>query len=321
MAKTARTAQDERTQMAGSEAHEKTVTGKAGTGTDGQVPVMERKAGAEPSGEDAAGKRGVHPRSIVSFVRRSTHLTPKLQKAWDSYARDFVLGIPHADPARDLSVAPDFRFDEAYVRRQWGNGNPLVVEIGTGQGENIAAAASREPDRNFLAVEVYAQGIAHTLHRIGEGNLTNLRIAEVNAPELFETAFADGLLEEVWTWFPDPWPKMKHHKRRIVQPALADAVHRCLRPRGLWRIATDIDDYALHVHEVMDDRPGWENLGGKSVRLATEHVGKGDADEAARLPHAEFLESERFKGRVVTSFEHKGLEKGHTIHDFAYRAV
>lgn len=260
-------------------------------------------------------------RTIVSFVRRSTKLTPKLQKAWDRYASRYVLAIPHADPKRDLSVDPRFRFDRAYLIQQWGNANPLTVEIGTGQGENIAAAAAKHPDRNYLAVEVYAQGIAHTLHRIGEQHLTNLRIAEVNAPELFETAFASGLLDEVWTWFPDPWPKMKHHKRRIVQAPLADAIYRCLKPQGLWRIATDIDDYALHIHEVMDDRAGWINLGGKTVSLATQHVGKGDVDEAREMPHADFRESPRFAGRVITSFEHKGLEKGHTVHDFAYQKV
>jgi tRNA (guanine-N7-)-methyltransferase len=114
---------------------------------------------------------------------------------------------------------------------------------------------------------------------------------------------------------------MKHHKRRIVQPVLAQAVHAALAPDGVWRIATDIDDYALHVHEVMDAAPGFENVGTKRVSLATEHVGKGNADDAAQLPHAEFLESERFEGRVLTSFERKGLEKSHTVHDFTYRKV
>lgn len=267
--------------------------------------------------ESESERRG--RRTIVSFVRRSNKLTPKLQKAWDEYASRYVLDIPHADPQRDLSVSPRFRFDRSYLAQQWGNTNPLIVEIGTGQGENIAAAAVAHPNFNYLAIEVYAQGIAHTLHRIGEHHITNLRIAEVNAPELFETSFSSGLLEEVWTWFPDPWPKMKHHKRRIVQAPLADAIYRCLKPAGLWRIATDIDDYALHIHEVMDDRPGWANEGTKPVSLPTEHVGKGDADEAREMPHATFTESERFAGRVITSFEQKGLRKGHTVHDFTYR--
>lgn len=260
-------------------------------------------------------------RGIVSFVRRSSTLPAKLQKAWDEYSDQYVLDIPHAHELRELSVAPDFHFDEAYIEHNWGNNSPLVVEIGTGQGENIAAAALREPERNFLAVEVYMQGVAHTLRRIGNEHIDNLRIAQVNAPELFASAFTTGIVDEVWTYFPDPWPKMKHHKRRIVQPALAADIHRSLKKNGLWRIATDIDDYALHVHEVMDELPGWKNLGDQQVSLAIEHVGKGSADEAEQLPHALFTESQRFDGRVVTSFEKKGLDKGHTIHDFTYQAV
>ena len=163
-------------------------------------------------------------------------------------------------------------------------------------------------------------GVAHTMLLAGKQGLGNLRIAQVNAPELFKV-MADGVAAEVWTYFPDPWPKMRHHKRRIVQPALAGEIHRALVPGGLWRIATDIEDYALHVHEVMDVVPGFENVGGLTVSLPTEHVGKGNADEAAGLPHADFVESPRFEGRVLTNFERKGLQAGRVIHDFAYRAV
>ena len=208
----------------------------------------------------------------------------------------------------------------AEVLRLWGSDRPLVVEIGTGQGENVIAAAQREPDRNFLALEVYDPGVAHTLLRAGKEGLSNLRVAQVNAPELLAVC-EEGLLDEVWTFFPDPWPKMKHHKRRIVQPALAANIHRALKTGGVWRIATDIDDYALHVHEVMDGAPGFENVGSVEVSLPTQHVGKGDADRAAEFPHAMFRESERFTGRVLTNFEKKGLDAGRTIHDFTYRAV
>lgn len=267
--------------------------------------------------------RPVEPfeRGIVSFVRRGGRLTPKLQKAWDEQGSRFLLDLPRDPQGRSLSVDPSLVIDEDYVARHWGNGHPLIVEVGTGQGENIAAAAQAHPELNFLALEVFEQGIAHLLHRLGEAGTTNVRIGEANAPLLFAHNFSDGLLEEAWVWFPDPWPKMRHHKRRIVQPVFATDVRRCLRKGGLLRIATDIDDYALHVHEVMDPAPGWENTGAKQVSLATEHVGKGDADQAAGMPHALFTESERFEGRVLTSFEKKGLAKGHTIHDFAYRAV
>ncbi|MCI1983587.1 MAG: tRNA (guanosine(46)-N7)-methyltransferase TrmB [Bifidobacteriaceae bacterium] len=264
------------------------------------------------------GQQFAH-RGVVSFVRRTSKLPPKLQKAWDDYARHYLLDIARNPDGGELSVSPDFVFDADYVQAHWGNTNPLIIEIGTGQGENIAAAALANPAVNYLALEVYDPGVAHTLLRAGKHSIENLRIAQVDAADLFEHALAPDIAKEVWTYFPDPWPKMKHHKRRIVQPALAQAIRTALVPGGMWRIATDIDDYALHVHEVMDEAHGFANEGTKSVSLATEHVGKGNADDAADLPHAEFPESERFEGRVLTSFERKGLEKNHTVHDFTYR--
>ena len=136
----------------------------------------------------------------------------------------------------------------------WGNDNPLIVEIGTGQGENVVAAAAAHPETNFLALEVYDPGVAHTLLLAGKQGLTNIRVAQVNAPELFKVTAA-GTVAEVWTFFPDPWPKKKHHKRRIVQKAMAGDIHRALVTDGVWRIATDIEDYQLH-RPAGDDR-GW----------------------------------------------------------------
>ena len=98
-------------------------------------------------------------------------------------------------------------------------------------------------------------------------------------------------------------------------------MRRALVPGGAWRIATDIEDYALHVHEVLDGLDGFVNAGGVTVSLPTEHVGKGNAEDAAGLPHADFAESERFAGRVLTNFEKKGLAAGRVIHDFTYRTV
>ena len=153
---------------------------------------------------------------------------------------------------------------------------------------------------------MYDPGVAHTLLLAGKQRLGNLRIAQVNAPELL-AATAPGSIAEVWTFFPDPWPKMKHHKRRIVQPQLAQSIHGALADGGAWRIATDIEDYALHVHEVMDGRTDFRNAGTIAVSLPTGHVGKGNAELADDMPHADFTESERFDDRVLTNFEKKGL--------------
>lgn len=263
-------------------------------------------------------KPALYGRKVLSFVRRSGRLDDRLQRAWDRYADRYLLDVAAGEGS--LNVRDDVRFDADFVRNAWGNDNPLIVEIGTGQGENIVAAAAARPDVNFLALEVYDPGVAHTLLLAGKQDLGNIRIAQVNAPELFAHADA-GVIGEVWTFFPDPWPKMKHHKRRIVQPELAASVRHALADGGVWRIATDIEDYALHVHEVMDGIAGFENAGGLTVSLPTGHVGKGNAELAADMPHADFAESERFSGRVLTNFEKKGLAAGRTIHDFTYRAV
>lgn len=260
----------------------------------------------------------LYGRKVLSFVRRSARLDARLQRAWDAYARTYLLDVNAGEGS--LDVRDDLVFDDAFVREVWGNDNPLIVEIGSGQGENIVAAAQGRPDVNFLAVEVYDPGVAHTMLLAGKQGLGNLRIAQVNAPELFKRA-ATGTIEEVWTFFPDPWPKMRHHKRRIVQPELAADIRHALKDGGVWRIATDIEDYALHVHEVMDGIDGFRNEGALTVSLPVEHVGKGNADEAADLRHADFTESERFPGRVLTNFEKKGLAAGRVIHDFTYGAM
>ena len=312
-----------------------------------------------------------HPlHKVLSFVRRSGRLDDRLQRAWDNYAGTYLLDIAAGNL---LDVREGVTLDRAFVESAWGNDNPLIVEIGTGQGENVVAAAAAHPETNFLALEVYDPGVAHTLLLAGKQGLTNIRVAQVNAPELFKVTAAgtvaevwtffpdpwpkkkhhkrrivqkamagdihralvtDGVwriatdiedyalhVHEVWTFFPDPWPKKKHHKRRIVQKAMAGDIHRALVTDGVWRIATDIEDYALHVHEVMDGLDGWKNLGSVTVSLPLEHVGKGNADMAADMPHADFTESERFEGRVLTNFEKKGLAAGRVIHDFTYQAV
>ncbi|KAB7789236.1 tRNA (guanosine(46)-N7)-methyltransferase TrmB [Bifidobacterium cebidarum] len=279
-------------------------------------PVNEDFDATHANEEHTAPAHPIH--KVLSFVRRSARLDTRLQRAWDNYADTYLLDID-AGNAR-LDVREGFSLTEAYIQSTWGNSNPLIVEIGTGQGENVVAAAAAHPETNFLALEVYDPGVAHTLLLAGKQGLTNIRIAQVNAAELFKVT-APGTIAEVWTFFPDPWPKKKHHKRRIVQPELASNIHNALAHNGVWRIATDIEDYALHTHEVMDHLNGWKNIGTITVSLPLEHVGKGNADMAADMPHADFTESERFDGRVLTNFEKKGLDAGRVIHDFTYQAV
>lgn len=260
----------------------------------------------------------LYGRKVLSFVRRSARLDNRLQRAWDTFSAEFLLD-DIAEHEGSLNPREDFIFDDAYMAAHWSKKQPLVIEIGSGQGENIVAAAAEHPDINFLALEVYDPGVAHTMLLAGKQGLKNLKIAQINAPELIAD-IEEGSVREVWTFFPDPWPKMRHHKRRIVQDELASDIHRALVDGGVWRIATDIEDYALHVHEVMDARDDFVNEGTVTVSLPTEHVGKGNAEDARLLNHADFTESIRFDGRVLTNFERKGLDAGRVIHDFTYRA-
>lgn len=291
------------------------------------VPGMNREVGSSDTADQGgSGERGFSdcaegggslPRQVLSFVRRSARLDDRLQRAKDTYQKRYLL--PINESSGDVHPDPQWRLTRAFIDDAWGNSCPLVVEIGSGQGENIVAAAADNPGLNYLAVEVYDPGVAHTMLLAGKRGLSNLRIAQINAPELFSSCEA-GVVREVWTFFPDPWPKMRHHKRRIVQPELAQNVRRALGPGGLWRLATDIEDYALHVHEVLDGRPDFSNVGVLTVSLPVEHVGKGNASLAVSMPHADFTESRRFEGRALTNFERKGLAAGRRIHDFSYRA-
>lgn len=256
-------------------------------------------------------------RSIVSFTRRSGKLDARLERAWREYSAAYLMQVGGREDS--LGVEAGLRIDSAYLEAAYGREAPVTVEIGSGQGENIVAAAQKHPERNYLALEVYEPGLAHTMLLAGKLGLSNLKIARTNAPE-FIASTAPNTLDEVWTFFPDPWPKMKHHKRRLVQPMLAADLSRALVSSGLWRLATDIEDYALHIHEVLDSLPFLRNMGQLQVSLPTEHVGKGTADRADALPHALFCESERFEGRVLTNFERKGISAGRRIHDFTYQS-
>ena len=222
-------------------------------------------------------------REPVSFTRRGGRLTEKQQSAWDELAASYVLDVPRAGPS--TSVDPGWRVEPARV---FGREAPLVVEIGSGRGENVVAAAQDHPDRDFLALEVWVPGVAQTLVQVRAAGVTNVRLAVANATELLGTALEPASVHEPWTWFPDPWHKKRHTKRRLVTVPFTALVARVLEPGGTWRLATDWADYAEQMAEVIEVSP---------------HVHGGAV--------------ERFAGRVLTKFERKGLDKGRVIHDFA----
>jgi tRNA (guanine-N7-)-methyltransferase len=230
----------------------------------------------------------------VSFVRRSARLTKSQQKAWDTKRGRYLVEVPRSLAV--TSVDPRWRFD---AEATFGRSAPLVVEIGSGQGEAIVAAADAHPERDHLAVEVYTPGLAQTIVRAEQcrdrQGLDNLRMLQVNAVELLETALPPASADEVWVFFPDPWHKSRHHKRRLVRPSFATAVSQVLRPGGVLRLATDWAEYAERMLEVLDACEDLVNVHG--------HGGVAP----------------RFEGRVLTSFERKGRQAGRGVTDLEYR--
>jgi tRNA (guanine-N7-)-methyltransferase len=180
--------------------------------------------------------------------------------------------------------APDFRLADWFGRTA-----PLVVEIGSGVGEATAALAAARPDIDVLALEVWRPGVAASLARVAEAGATNVRFCSVDAGWALQHLFAPNELAGLWTFFPDPWPKKRHHKRRLVTPRFASVAATRLRAGAEWRLATDWPDYAEQMREVLDAEP---RLHGGPV--------------------------ERWAERPVTKFERKGREAGRPIVDLRY---
>ncbi|WP_415857349.1 tRNA (guanosine(46)-N7)-methyltransferase TrmB [Sinomonas sp. G460-2] len=288
-------------------------------------PESPAEPAAEPEPEPGTGSGnpitpgsqasfGTYRHQPVSFVRRGTRLQGRRQQAWEEHSSAFLVDVPRH--VADTSVHPDYVFDAA---AEFGREAPLVVEIGSGLGEAIVAAAEANPERNFLAVEVYRPGLANTLLRIGQRGLTNVRVVQANAPEVLGTMLAAGSVAELWVFFPDPWHKTKHHKRRLVKDSFAELAARVLAPGGLWRLATDRSGYAQQMRDVVAASPDFRNAhdgeraGAASPLTAAWASGvdcepTGQADDAGGW-------APRFEGRVLTSFENKALKAGRVIFD------
>jgi tRNA (guanine-N7-)-methyltransferase len=225
----------------------------------------------------------------VSFVRRSGRMSDGQERAWAELAPEYLLEVPRGIPG--TSVAEGSAIDPAAV---WGRQAPLIVEIGSGQGHAIVHAAASRPDVDFLAVEVFKAGLARTMKDAAADGVHNLRLAEANAPEVLQHLLPAASVSELWVFFPDPWHKAKHNKRRLIAPEFAGIAASALAPGGVVRLATDWEDYALQMREVMDAADGFER-----------------AFEGEWAP--------RFDGRVMTAFERKGIAKGRDIRDLTYR--
>ncbi len=271
-----------------------------------QRPAPDRR---EP---EAATRRreeaGRTHRDVVSFVRRGERLTPSRQAAWDRLADDYVLDPPRGE--RDTLPGEGAWVD---LEELFGRRAELVVEVGSGLGENIVAAARAHPERDHLGVEVYLPGLAQTLIRIDRAERPrNLRLLPLDAQRALPAMLPEGSIDELWVYFADPWPKARHHKRRIINPPFLDAVLPLLADGARFRLATDWAQYAHHMRHVLDARPELTNLhpdGPRPEGTTSDTVPEG-------MPVTGW--APRFEGRVKTSFENKGREAGRLIWDLAY---
>jgi len=232
--------------------------------------------------EEVEGELAPYLRRIRSFVRREGRLTTAqsdaLERLW---------------PQMGLDVEPgQHRYDWAAV---FGRVAPVSFEIGFGNGDHLLSRAKSEPERNFVGVEVHRPGVGRLLHHAEKEGLSNLRAICHDAVEVLEQAVPDASLDEVIVYFPDPWHKKRHNKRRLVQPEFAALVISKLAPGGLWRLATDWEPYAQHMLEVLEAAPGLENTAGP---------GKF---------------SDRIESRPKTRFEARGERLGHEVFDLVYR--
>lgn len=228
-------------------------------------------------------------REVVSFVRRSARMNPSQAKAW-SERQHWVVPVPPRETS--TSVAPDAHVDWVAA---FGREAPLVVELGGGTGDVIAAVAARHPERDFIGFEVFEPAVASTLSKCARAGVTNVRMVVADGVDGLGTLIDDGTVTELWTFFPDPWHKKRHHKRRLIQPAFVTLLASRMRADGRLHLATDWEPYAQQMLEVLNASAEFENTA-------------ADRGYAARPDW-----------RAPTRFERRGERLGHGVWDLDYR--
>jgi tRNA (guanine-N7-)-methyltransferase len=223
-----------------------------------------------------------HKRPIRSFVLRGGRLTVAQQNALDELWPHF--GIEQHETLLD--------FDDYFEHPA-----DVIVEIGFGNGESTWRMAQQEPDKNFIGIEVHGPGVGHLLMALDANKIENVRIAREDAVPFFQQRIAAGSLAGVRVYFPDPWPKKRHHKRRLIQPGFITEIARCMATDGILHLATDWQPYADHMLEVLGSSPDFVNLS----------------------PTGDYCE--RPEWRPHTKYEQRGERLGHEVRDLLYQRV
>ena len=222
-------------------------------------------------------------RKIRSFVLRQGRFTEAQQRAFDALWPRF--GVDYLGQPRDL--------DALFAARPAA----VVLEIGFGNGEALRYAAKHDPTRNYIGIEVHAPGVGRVLNALAEDGSDHVRVYRHDAVEVLEREIADGALDELRIYFPDPWHKKRHNKRRLVQPDFAALLVRKLRIGGRLHLATDWEAYAEHMWDVLDATPGLRNVAGPR----------------GAVPRPDW--------RPQTHFETRGQKLGHGVWDLLYHRV
>jgi tRNA (guanine-N7-)-methyltransferase len=275
------------------------------------VPASERRRMStqlppnEPPNESptVAAAEGTPPtkpfmRTIKSFVKRAGRTTTGQAKAFEDLGPKFLL--PYGEGAIDFEAL--YKDTMGASAPKSSNHSPIVLEIGFGMGEATAHIAGVLPDTRFLCCEVHEPGVGALLKRIGEQNLTNIRICAHDAVEVIDHMLPLGSLDGVHIFFPDPWHKTKHNKRRLIQSPLVAKLARRLKVGGYLHCATDWEPYAQQILEVLTAEPLLKNRA-----LATNPELNGYAPK----PHY----------RPLTKFENRGIKLGHGVWDLVFERI
>ena len=227
-----------------------------------------------------------HLRRIRSFVLRQGRFTPAQQRAFDEHWSRYGLecNLDHCTHARDFQA-------------EFARAAPVVLEIGFGNGEQLLHSALAESTRNFIGIEVHRPGVGRLMNGLADANVDNVRLYNHDAVEVLESEIAPDTLAEVRIYFPDPWHKKRHNKRRLIQPEFLDLLATRVAAGGRLHLATDWADYAEHMHSVLDAAPRW--------RADPRHASPTD----------------RPPWRIETHFERRGLRLGHGVWDFVHERI